>query len=98
MATRTHDAPSPTSPTDATIPRSLGLDAVAWQIEQHGVASVAAAQLELIARLAAGSGGPAVLAALLTDPDEPQVARERAFGRLAVHLARFERAGLGLAA
>lgn len=89
---------SSTPAADATIPRSLRLDALARQIEHHGIASVAAAQLELIARLAARSGGPAVLAALLTDPNEPQVARERAFGRLAVHLARFERAGLGLAA
>jgi hypothetical protein len=78
--------------------RSVDVDRLAWRIEADGIAAVSGASLEIVARAAVCHGASPLLAALLTGADEPAAARERAFGRLAMHLARFEHRGLVLAA
>lgn len=63
------------------------LDDLAARIDADGVDAVATSTLAAIAAAATGSGASPVLGAIVVDPAASPAARNRAFGRLALHLA-----------
>jgi hypothetical protein len=66
-------------------PSLATLDALARQVAEEGVDSDRA-QVVSVVRAAMATGASPVLAEVVTDPREPEVARQRAFGRLLGHL------------
>lgn len=67
---------------------SLDIDALANQIAERGIdAGVSSGRLDAFVRAARNAGASSTLVALVADPAEPAVARERAFGLLAVAIA-----------
>lgn len=67
---------------------SLDIDALAAQIAERGIdAGVSSGRLDAFVRAARCAGASSTLVALVADPAEPAVARERAFGLLAVAIA-----------
>jgi len=67
-------------------PRS-DLGALAHQLDEHGIAGCEQS-LQAVVRLACAVAIDAVLVDILADPTAPDVARMRAFGRIAVLLER----------
>lgn len=65
----------------------VDLDELATTIDHLGVDAVDHDVLVRLAAVAALAGASLVLAEVLADPAQPPVARERAFGRLALALA-----------
>lgn len=64
------------------------LDDLAWRIDRHGIDGIPASTLRDLGFAALDADASATLVALVVDPAEPAVARQRAFGRLAAWLAR----------
>jgi class 3 adenylate cyclase len=62
------------------------LESVAAHIDRHGMAAVDSAIAALVEH-ARHIGANPVLVSVLADPDEPEIARARAFGMLAMHVA-----------
>jgi hypothetical protein len=58
------------------------IERIGRSIDERGLAAVPSAELLAVARTARQLGGSAVLAAVLADATEPDVARIRAFGLL----------------
>ena len=72
----------------ATAFAGLDLAGLAARIADHGIEAIGTdGGVESIVRAARCINASATLIAVLGDPGAPPVARERAFGRLAVHLA-----------
>jgi hypothetical protein len=67
------------------------LDRIALVIDADGLDAVPSQFLHDVARHAARLGVGAVAAEVLVDTEAPVVVRERAFGRLAAHVANAER-------
>jgi hypothetical protein len=66
----------------------LDISGLAAQIAERGIESCAASgRLDAFVRAARSAGASPTLVALVADPAEPAVARERAFGLLAVAIA-----------
>lgn len=63
------------------------LERVAAHIDRHGMPAVDAA-IAAIVEHARHNGANPVLVSVLADPAEPEIARARAFGMLAMHMAR----------
>jgi hypothetical protein len=63
------------------------LERVAAHIDRHGMAAVDTAIADIV-QAASHTGANPVLVSVLADPAQPGVARARAFGMLAMHLAR----------
>jgi len=64
------------------------INALAARIAECGIAAAAAdGRLDAVVDAARHAGASATLVALIADPAAPAVARERAFGLLAVELA-----------
>jgi hypothetical protein len=66
------------------------LDALAWEIEDGGIAGRELAMRRVV-RAGQALGVSPTLVAVLADPAEPEVARLRAFGRIATALAEAAR-------
>jgi hypothetical protein len=62
---------------------------LAWELESRGFAGQEAAVRQVV-RSARALGLSRVVVDVLADPDEPEVARLRAFGRVAVQLSAAE--------
>lgn len=69
------------------IPTIQRLDQVAWTIEQRGINAIPAAALRELGFLARSAGGSQILSDVLVDTTAPNVARQRAYGRIASLLA-----------
>lgn len=63
------------------------LDDLARAIDAAGIEAIDPAILALVADVARRAGAPVVLAEIVVDPAESPSSRDRAFGRLARHLA-----------
>ncbi len=73
---------------DTNADTSLDINALAVQIAERGIdAGVSNGRLDAFVRAARRAGASSTLVALVADPAEPAVARERAFGLLAVAIA-----------
>ena len=73
---------------DTNADTSLDINALAVQIAERGIdAGVSHGRLDAFVRAARCAGASSTLVALVADPAEPAVARERAFGLLAVAIA-----------
>ena len=67
---------------------TLDINVLAAQIAERGIdAGVSSGGLDVFVRAARCAGASSTLVTLVADPAEPAVARERAFGLLAVVLA-----------
>lgn len=67
---------------------TLDINVLAAQIAEYGIEIVdAGGRLDAFVRAARCAGASSTLVALVADPAEPAVARERAFGLLAVAIA-----------
>jgi hypothetical protein len=62
------------------------VDRLAWHIEARGLTGVEK-ELRRVVERARSSGVSPVLVDVLADPTEPEVARMRAFGHVALHMA-----------
>ena len=73
---------------DTNADTSLDINVLAAQIAEYGIEFAdAAGRLDAFVRAALFAGASSTLIALVADPAEPAVARERAFGLLAVAIA-----------
>jgi hypothetical protein len=73
---------------DTTLGIRLDISGLAAQIAERGIETCAASgRLDAFVRAARSAGASPTLVALVADPAEPAVARERAFGLLAVAIA-----------
>jgi hypothetical protein len=73
---------------DTNADTSLDINVLAAQIAEYGIELAdAAGRLDAFVRAARCAGASSTLIALVADPAEPAVARERAFGLLAVAIA-----------
>jgi hypothetical protein len=62
------------------------IDRLAWRIEAHGLSGMEDVLRRVVHR-ARNSGASRVLLEVLADAHAPEVARIRAFGRVAMHIA-----------
>jgi hypothetical protein len=69
------------------IPTNQRLDQVAWTIDQRGINAIPAAALRELGFLARSAGASQILSDLLVDTAAPNVARQRAFGKIASLIA-----------
>jgi hypothetical protein len=69
----------------ALAPSIADLDALAHEAAERGVDSDRALVVQVV-RAASAAGADPVLADVVTDPREPEVARQRALGALLAHL------------
>jgi len=69
------------------IPTNQRLDQVAWTIDQRGINAIPAAALRELGFLARSAGANQVLTDVLADTNAPEIARQRAYGRIASVLA-----------
>ena len=69
-------------PTLSRSSRAIGLDAIATSIDRHGLSSVGHEVIDRIATSAREAGVDRTLIEVLVDPAAPEVARNRAFGRI----------------
>jgi hypothetical protein len=65
------------------------LDQLAWRIASDGIDSIPLSTLHDLGFEARDAAASATLVAVLVDCDQPVVARERAFGRVAAWLAGY---------
>lgn len=73
---------------DTNLDTGLDINALAAQIAERGIdAGVSSGRLDAFVRAARCAGASSTLVALVADPAAPAVARERAFGLLAVAIA-----------
>lgn len=70
----------------AFAPSPLVLDSLAHRVAEYGVDADRATVVQVV-RAATATGASHVLADVVTDPREPEVARQRALGALLTHLA-----------
>lgn len=80
-----------------TLTRSA-LEGLARRVAESGLAAATPADLNVLAETAEVIGLSPVLGAVLVDPDEPIVARERAFSRIACAVSGRVRGSHALAA
>ena len=64
------------------------LDQIGWSIERRGIAGIPEQLITQIAEDAMRLGVRPIAASVLGNPDDPAVARERAFGLIAPGLAK----------
>jgi hypothetical protein len=69
-----------------TSPRSSTVDALAWRVAEDGVERHLD-DVVAFGHQALSQGACSVLVAVMLDPDEPPIARQRAFGAVAAALA-----------
>lgn len=74
------------------------LEGLARRVAESGLAAATPADLHVLAETAEAYGVNPVLSAVLTDPAEPTVVRERAFSRIACAVSGQVRTGVALAA
>jgi hypothetical protein len=68
----------------------LALDSLAHEVAEFGVDTDRATVVQVV-RAATAAGASQVLADVVTDPREPEVARQRALGALLEHLSEHRR-------
>jgi hypothetical protein len=64
------------------------IERMSWRIETSGSLADETAGVTAVVRRAAETGASTVLIGVLADPTEPEVARIRAFGKLALQLGQ----------